>query len=36
MYEVTGKKIEEIYQRNPLNTYDNILRFNKKIKDIGL
>ena len=36
MYEVSGKKIEEIYQRNPLNTYDNILRFNKKIKDIGL
>ncbi len=36
MFEVTGKKIEEIYQRNPLNTYDNILRFNKKIKDIGL
>ncbi len=36
MYEVSGKLIEEVYQRNPLNTYENILRFNKKIKDIGL
>lgn len=36
MYEVSGKEIENIYLRNPLNTYENILRFNKKIKDIGL
>lgn len=36
MYEVSGKEIELIYLRNPLNTYENILRFNKKIKDIGL
>lgn len=36
LYEVSGKKIEEIYHKNPLNTYENILRFNKKIKDIGL
>lgn len=36
MYEVSGKQIELIYLKNPLNTYENILRFNKKIKDIGL
>lgn len=36
MYEVSGKEIEMVYLRNPLNTYDNILRFNKKIKDMGL
>ena len=36
MYEVSGKEIENVYLRNPLNTYENILRFNKKIKDMGL
>ena len=36
MYEVSGKEIELVYLRNPLNTYENILRFNKKIKDMGL
>lgn len=36
MYELTGKKIEEVYLKNPLNTYENILRFNKKIKDMGV
>lgn len=36
LFEVTGKEIENVYLKNPLNTYDNILRFNKKIKDMGL
>ena len=36
MYEISGKEIELVYLRNPLNTYENILRFNKKIKDMGL
>lgn len=36
LFEITGKEIESIYLKNPLNTYDNILRFNKKVKDIGL
>ena len=36
MYEISGKEIEKVYLRNPLNTYDNILRFNKKIKDMGI
>lgn len=36
MYEISGKEIEKVYLRNPLNTYENILRFNKKIKDMGV
>lgn len=36
LFEVSGKVIEEIYHRNPLNTYENILRFNKQVKSIGL
>ena len=36
MYEVSGQTIEAIYHKNPLNTYENILRFNKQIKDLGL
>lgn len=36
LFEISGKKIEEVYQRNPLNTYENIMRFNKKIKDMGI
>ncbi|MGL5205119.1 MAG: GTPase ObgE [Metamycoplasmataceae bacterium] len=36
MYEIEGKTIEDIYHKIPLNTYDNIIRFNKKVKDIGL
>lgn len=36
LYEISGEKIESIYQKNPLNSWENILRFNKKVKDIGL
>ena len=36
MFEISGVTIEEIYRKIPLNTYDNIIRFNKKVKDIGL
>ena len=36
LYEVSGKKIEQIYHKIPLTTYENILRFNKKIRDLGL
>lgn len=36
MYDVSGKVIENIYNKNPLNTYENILRFNKQVKLIGL
>ncbi|MGL4252000.1 MAG: GTPase ObgE [Metamycoplasmataceae bacterium] len=36
MYEVEGKTVEDIYHKIPLNTHDNIIRFNKKVKDIGL
>lgn len=36
LYEITGKKVENIYHINPLNTYENILRFNEKMKDIGV
>lgn len=36
LFEISGEKIEEVYQKNPLNTYENILRFNKKVKDMGI
>ena len=36
LYEVSGTKIEQIYHKIPLTTYENILRFNKKIRDLGL
>ena len=36
LYEVSGIKIEQIYHKIPLTTYENILRFNKKIRDLGL
>ena len=36
LYEISGAKVETIYQRIPLTTYENILRFNKKLKDLGL
>ncbi|MDK2819789.1 MAG: GTPase ObgE [Mycoplasmataceae bacterium] len=36
MFEIEGTTIEEIYNKIPLTTYDNIIRFNKKVKDIGL
>ncbi len=36
MFEVEGTTIEEIYNKIPLTTYDNIIRFNKKVKNIGL
>ncbi|MBN0919317.1 GTPase ObgE [[Mycoplasma] gypis] len=35
-FEVKGKKIEEIYQRIPLNSHDNLLRFNSKLKNLGV
>ncbi|WP_029513643.1 GTPase ObgE [Mycoplasmopsis primatum] len=35
-YEITGPKIEEIYQKVPLVSYDNLLRFNNLLKKIGV
>ncbi|RIV16759.1 GTPase ObgE [Mycoplasmopsis gallopavonis] len=35
-YEITGKKIEELYHKIPINTYDNLLRFNNILKKIGV
>ncbi|QZE12390.1 GTPase ObgE [Mycoplasma sp. Ms02] len=35
-FEVSGKKVEEVYHKNPLNTYDNLLRFNNILKKIGV
>lgn len=35
-FEVTGKKIEELYQRIPISSYDNLLRFNNILKKIGV
>ncbi|WP_322901752.1 GTPase ObgE [Mycoplasmopsis felis] len=35
-YEVSGKKVEEIYHKIPINTYDNLVRFNNILKKIGV
>ncbi|WP_426461445.1 GTPase ObgE [Mycoplasma hafezii] len=35
-FEVTGKKVEELYHRIPINSYDNLLRFNNILKKIGV
>ncbi|MGX9395813.1 GTPase ObgE [Mycoplasma sp. 1573] len=35
-FEVTGDKVVEIYQRIPLNSHDNLLRFNSKLKNLGV
>ncbi|UWV78590.1 Obg family GTPase CgtA [Mycoplasmopsis felis] len=31
-----GKKVEEIYHKIPINTYDNLVRFNNILKKIGV
>ena len=36
MFEVTGLAVEKIYNKIPLNTFDNIQRFNKLMKNIGV
>lgn len=35
-FEVTGKKVEEFYHKIPLNSYDNLIRFNNIMKKIGV
>ncbi|VEU76996.1 GTPase ObgE [Mycoplasmopsis columbina] len=35
-FEISGPRIQYIYDRNPINTYDNLLRFNQKLKNIGV
>jgi GTP-binding protein len=35
-FDIIGSKIKKIYDRIPLNSYDNLRRFNKKMKSIGL
>lgn len=35
-WEISGKKVEEIYERIPLISYDNLLRFNNLLKSIGV
>lgn len=35
-YEVTGELIKKIVNKIPLNSQENIFRFNSKIKNIGL
>lgn len=36
MYVVSGKKIIDLYNKIPLSTYENVLRFNRKAKRLGL
>ncbi|QKT05221.1 GTPase ObgE [Mycoplasma sp. OR1901] len=35
-FDVSGKKVEELYHRTPINTYDNLVRFNNILKKIGV
>lgn len=35
-FEITGPKIEEIWNKIPLVSYDNLLRFNNVLKKIGV
>ncbi|ADE19868.1 GTPase ObgE [Mycoplasma crocodyli] len=35
-FEISGKKIEELYHKIPINSYDNLLRFNNILKKIGV
>ncbi|QJR44015.1 GTPase ObgE [Mycoplasma miroungirhinis] len=35
-YEIKGKKIKELYNRIPLISYDNLMRFNNKLKNLGV
>lgn len=35
-WSITGKTVEVIYQKNPLNNYHNILLFKIKLQDLGV
>ncbi|MGZ9755616.1 GTPase ObgE [Mycoplasma sp. 5912] len=35
-FDVNGKKVEELYYKIPINTYDNLVRFNNILKKIGV
>ncbi|UUM19635.1 MULTISPECIES: GTPase ObgE [unclassified Mycoplasma] len=35
-FDITGKKVEEFYHKIPLNSYDNLVRFNNMMKKIGV
>ncbi|EFF41819.1 GTPase ObgE [Mycoplasmopsis alligatoris] len=35
-FEVSGRKVEELYNKIPINSYDNLLRFNNILKKIGV
>ncbi len=36
MFEVTGVAVQRIFDRIPLNTFDNISRFNRMMRNLGL
>ncbi|WKX02323.1 GTPase ObgE [Candidatus Mycoplasma mahonii] len=36
LYEIRGAAVKRIYERIPLNTFDNIQRFNRMMRNIGL
>ncbi|AAT27908.1 GTPase ObgE [[Mycoplasma] mobile] len=35
-FEVVGKKITDLVQRIPFNTYENLMRLNNKLKNLGV
>ncbi|QNM93333.1 GTPase ObgE [Mycoplasma sp. Pen4] len=35
-WEIHGKKIEELYNKIPINTFDNLVRFNNILKKMGV
>ncbi|UUD36469.1 GTPase ObgE [Mycoplasmopsis citelli] len=35
-FDITGKKVQEFYHKIPINSYDNLIRFNNMMKKIGV
>ncbi|KKB27035.1 GTP-binding protein [Mycoplasmopsis meleagridis] len=35
-FEIIGPQVQYIYEKYPINTYDNLLRFNQKLKNLGI
>ncbi|MBN3534441.1 GTPase ObgE [Mycoplasma procyoni] len=36
LYEVTGTEVEDIYNKIPIVSHDNLMRFNQKLRDLGV
>ncbi|PPJ44628.1 GTPase ObgE, partial [Rhizobium sp. KAs_5_22] len=36
LFEVFGPEVEEIYNKIPIVSHDNLIRFNMKLKELGV